>query len=250
MSDLSIEQIHRQKMGKVSDKWSSYLPFYDELFEKYRTQNLNLLEIGVQNGGSLETWKTFFSNANILIGCDIDTRCSNLQYDDPRVHVVVGDANQPETHDRITALCKDFDIVIDDGSHLSNDILNSFMIYFPMVKPGGLFIVEDAHTLYLNDWGGGVLNEFSAYSFFKKLVDVISIQFWGNELSVDAYFRTFFPIGQMPSFLKEGWVESIEFRNSIIVIRKSLQASHEKLGERIVTGTDAIVNSDILQFRK
>jgi hypothetical protein len=48
-------------MGKVSDKWSSYLPFYDELFEKYRTQNLNLLEISVQNGGSLVTWKIFFS---------------------------------------------------------------------------------------------------------------------------------------------------------------------------------------------
>jgi hypothetical protein len=61
MSHLSVEQIHRQKMGKVSDKWSSYLPFYDELFEKYRTQNLNLLEISVQNGGSLVTWKIFFS---------------------------------------------------------------------------------------------------------------------------------------------------------------------------------------------
>lgn len=59
MSHLSIEQIHQKKMGKVSDKWSSYLPFYDELFEKYRTQNLNLLEIAVQNGGSLGTWKIF-----------------------------------------------------------------------------------------------------------------------------------------------------------------------------------------------
>ena len=250
MSHLTIEQIHKQKTGKVSDKWSSYLPYYDALFEKYRTQKLSLLEIGVQNGGSLETWKTFFADANVLIGCDIDERCANLRYEDPRVHVIVGDANQPETHERITAICKDFDIVIDDGSHLSNDILNSFLIYFPLVKPGGLFIVEDAHTLYLNDWGGGVLNEFSAYYFFKKLVDVISIQFWGNELPLDVYFRTFFGLGQMPAFIKEGWIESIEFRNSIIVIRKSATATHEKLGDRIVSGTDAIVNSDILQFRQ
>jgi hypothetical protein len=57
-------------------------------------------------------------------------------------------------------------------------------------------------------------------------------------------------MGQMPSFLKEGWVESIEFRNSIIVIRKSLKATNDKLGERVVSGTDAIVNGDILQFRK
>ncbi len=250
MRDLSIEEIHKQKTGKVSDKWSSYLPFYDELFGKYRTEKLNLLEIGIQNGGSLETWKTFFANANLLIGCDIDQRCANLQYSDSRIHVVVGDANQPETSSRIAAICTDFDIVIDDGSHLSNDILNSFFIYFPLLKPGGIYIVEDAHTLYLNEWGGGVLNEFSAYSFFKKLVDVISIQFWGNELPLDVYFRTFFSLGQMPSFINEGWIESIEFRNSIIVIRKSSKASHEKLGERIVSGNDAIVNSDILQFRK
>lgn len=250
MSNLSIEQIHKQKTGKVSDKWSSYLPFYDELFQKYRTQKINLLEIGVQNGGSLETWKNFFGDANVLIGCDIDERCSKLQYDDQRVHVVVGDANQPEAYERITAISKEFDIVIDDGSHLSNDILNSFMIYFPLVKPGGIFVVEDAHTLYLNEWGGGVLNEFSAYGFFKKLVDVISIQFWGSELPIDVYFRTFFPLGQMPAFIQEGWVESIEFRNSVIVIKKSLVASHEKLGERVITGSEAIVNSDILQLRK
>jgi hypothetical protein len=57
-------------------------------------------------------------------------------------------------------------------------------------------------------------------------------------------------MGQMPSFLKDGWVESIEFRNSIIVIRKSVNATNDKLGERVVSGTEAIVNSDILQFRK
>lgn len=166
MLKLSVEQIHRQKTGKVSDKWASYLPFYDSVFEKHRTKSINLLEIGVQNGGSLETWSHFFSQANVFIGCDIDERCGALKYDDSRVHIVVGDANQPETVGKINSICGDFDVIIDDGSHLSNDILNSFLIYFPMVKPGGIYVIEDTHTLYMNDWGGGILNEFSAYSFF------------------------------------------------------------------------------------
>jgi hypothetical protein len=250
MNKLSFEQIHREKTGKVSDKWASYLPFYDEIFEKYRTQNLSLLEIGIQNGGSLETWKTFFSEAKVFIGCDIDERCSNLQYDDSRVNVVVGDANQPNTINKITNICNNFEIIIDDGSHKSVDILNSFFIYFPFVKPGGLYVIEDTHTLYMNDWGGGVLNEFSAYSFFKKLIDVVNIQFWRNELSIDVYFRTFFPLGQMPPFIKEGGVESIEFRNSIIVIRKSQVATNEKLGDRIVTGSIAQVDDESLLLRK
>ena len=185
--------------------------------------------------------ENFFSDANILIGCDIDEQCGILQYDDDRVHVVVGDANEPKTIREITDICNNFDIVIDDGSHQSNDILSSFYIYFPLVKPGGLYIIEDTHTLYVNDCGGGILNDFSAYNFFKKLIDVINIQFWWNELQVDVYFRSFFPLGQMPAFIKQGWVESIEFRNSVIVIRKSIVASNEKLGKRIITGNNAKV---------
>ena len=126
MSKLSIEEIHKQNIGKVSDKWSSYLAVYDELFEKYRIEKLSLLEIGVQNGGSLETWKTFFENASVLIGCDIDKLCGNLRYDDSRVHVVVGDVNQSNTFDKIINISDSFDIVIDDGSHQTNDIIMSF----------------------------------------------------------------------------------------------------------------------------
>ena len=243
MNKQSIEEIHKKNIGKVSDKWASYLPFYDQLFEKYRKEELSLLEIGVQNGGSLETWKAYFDKANVLIGCDIDKQCGDLKYDDSRVHVVVGDANQSDTVKKIVNICGNFEIVIDDGSHQSNDIITSFLIYFPLVKPGGLYVIEDTHTLYMNSWGGGILNEFSAYNFFKKIIDVINIQLWENEISIDVYFRTFFSLNQMPSFLKEGWIESIEFRNSMIIIKKSTIANTKKLGERIITGKDAQVNN-------
>lgn len=250
MSNLSIEEIHNEKTGKVSDKWSSYLPLYDEFFKEFRTKRISLLEIGVQNGGSLETWMTYFINAFAIVGCDIDKKCMNLQYEDKRVYVVVGDVNNIDTTTNILKISSNFDLIIDDGSHMSNDILNSFLIYFPFIRPGGLYVIEDAHTLYMNGAGGGVLNEISAYYFFKKLVDVISIQFWGNELSIDVYFRTFFPVGLMPLFIKEGWIESIEFRNSMIIIRKSLDATHEKLGSRLITGNIAQVNNEVLKIRK
>ena len=94
------------------------------------------------------------------------------------------------------------------------------------------------------------MNEIGAYSFFKKIIDVINFQFWKDDLQIDAYFRTFFPLGQMPPFIKEGWIESIEFKNSIIVIRKSAAATHEKLGARIVSGNVAKVDDQILRFSK
>lgn len=243
LQPTSIEFLHRNKTGKVSDKWASYLPYYDKLFAPLKQEPVNLLEIGVQNGGSLETWSLYFKNASLLLGCDIDPKCAELRYEDPRVNVVVGDANVAATFMSIHGLCQQFDIVIDDGSHKSNDVLNSFVNYFPLVKPGGIYVVEDAHCLYMNDFGGGVLNEFGAYAFFKRLVDVLSFQFWNDQLTINTYLRTFFDTRATPSFILDGWIESIEFKNSLITIHKANVASHAKLGERITTGRVAQVQT-------
>ena len=56
MIHASFEEIHKAKTGKVSDKWASYLHYYDRLFKDYRDQEIALLEIGIQNGGSLDTY--------------------------------------------------------------------------------------------------------------------------------------------------------------------------------------------------
>lgn len=243
MTERTIESLHREKTGKVSDKWESYLRYYDALFLPHRDAAISMLEIGVQNGGSLETWAKYFSSGQRFIGCDIDPNCGFLKYDDPRISIVVGDANSAPAFQEIRAISPDFDIVIDDGSHRSMDILNSFVNYFPLVKPGGLYVVEDTHTLYNDQFGGGILNEFSAYAFFKKLIDVVSFQFWRDELAINTYFRTFFPLNATPGFIVDGWVESIEFRNSVITITKSLTPGHEKLGKRILVGSSAQVQT-------
>ena len=65
MTEQSIESLHRNKVGKVSDKWESYLEYYDTLLAPRRNLPVSLLEIGVQNGGSLETWAAYFNNARL-----------------------------------------------------------------------------------------------------------------------------------------------------------------------------------------
>lgn len=243
MSLTSIENLHRNKTGKVSDKWSSYLPYYDQLFASLRDRPIKLLEIGVQNGGSLETWSNYFKNATLLLGCDIDPKCGELRYIDPRIKIVVGDANSAETYQQITNHSSMYDLVIDDGSHNSTDIINSFLNYFPLLNPGGVFVVEDTCCLFMDEFGGGVLNEFNAYAFFKRLTDIVNFQFWKNEVSINTYLRTFFDFRSTPSFILDGWIESVEFRNSIITIKKSFRPGHEKLGERIIVGSDSLVQN-------
>ncbi len=243
MELTSIENLHKNKTGKVSDKWASYLPYYDQLFSPLRDKPIRLLEIGVQNGGSLETWSDYFDNASLLIGCDIDPRCGNLNYNDPRINIVVGDANSDVTYQKLLAITTEYDIVIDDGSHKSMDIINSFINYFPLLTPGGVFVIEDTCCLFMDEFGGGVLNEFNAYAFFKRLTDVVNFQFWKNDVSINSYLRTFFNLASTPPFILDGWIESIEFRNSIITIKKSIRPGHDKLGERIIVGNDAQVQN-------
>ena len=243
MNNKTINEIHRNKTGKLSNKWDSYLTYYDSLFLSLRDEKISLLEIGVQNGGSLETWSDYFSNATQFIGCDIDPKCADLKYDDKRINIVIGNANITSTFQEIIGYRNEFDIIIDDGSHISTDVITSFMNYFPLVKPGGIYIVEDTHTLYMDAFGGGILNEFGAYAFFKKLVDVVSYQFWQKELSINSHLRTFFPLQSTPQFIIDGWVDSIEFRNSIITIKKTLVPGHEKVGKDVKGGISAQVET-------
>ena len=200
----TLEQLYLQHRGKVSDKWSLYLADYDRLLASYRDRPINLLEIGIQNGGSLEIWSKFFRNANKLVGCDIPPDCADLSYEDPRIAMVVGDANLDETERTIASHAERFDVVIDDGSRTSGDIVKSFLRYFPKLDDGGVFIVEDLHRSYGQEFDGGLYHPFSSIAFFKLLESI----------------------------------HSVEFVNSMCVVRK-LPAAQNSLGHRsIIAGQD------------
>ena len=228
-------------IGKVSDKWSLYISEYDKLFTSVRSKKIRLLEIGVQNGGSLEIWSKYFYQGDLFVGCDINPSCALLQYDDKRVNVIVGDANSDLAYSKITAISDKFDLIIDDGSHTSSDIIKSFIKYFPHLADDGLFIVEDLHCSYWKAFEGGLYHPYSSMSFFKRLVDVVNFEHWGVETSrVEALqgFADQFMVTLTEDLLAE--IHSIEFINSMCVIRKS-KRNKNILGHRIFSGQNALV---------
>ena len=81
-------ELHHEHQGKSSDKWESYLGTYERLFAPIRDTPVNIVEIGVQNGGSLEVLGKYFRNAANIIGCDINPLCADLKYDDARISVI------------------------------------------------------------------------------------------------------------------------------------------------------------------
>jgi glycosyltransferase involved in cell wall biosynthesis len=244
------EMLHRQHDGKVSDKWSSYFGVYDRVLAPFRQQSVALLEIGVQNGGSLELWGSYFAQGRLFVGCDIEEACGKLRFADKRVRVVVGNANSEQTAVRIAEASPQFDIIIDDGSHLAHDIVQSFLRYFSWLRPGGVYIAEDVHTMYMHGYGGGLRSPTSAQEFFKLLVDIVNYQHWQGRLPLDDGVAAYAPGGRVPQFLLDGWVDRIEFENSFVVIHKARHAGHEKLGERVVSGTVADVRNAVLVYQQ
>ncbi len=241
-----LRQLYRTHDGKASDKWSIYLDEYDRIFSKYRNQPVRMLEIGIQNGGSLEIWSKYFPRAASIIGCDINPACGLLNFDDKRISVVVGDANADETQRHILEKSEAFDIVIDDGSHKSSDVVQTFSRYFPHLAEGGVFVVEDLHTSYWQDFEGGLYDPLSSMSFFKRLLDLINHQHWGLEHSrADALvaFADRYGIAFDETSLTS--IHSIEFLNSLCVITKR-PLLENVLGPRFVSGRSAAVVPEIL----
>ena len=244
----SLFDLYRAHEGKVSVKWSIYLTEYDRLFLNLREQPVRILEIGVQNGGSLEILSKYFSNSQILVGCDINTECSKLAYNDPRIHLIIGDINTDSVEKKILKHSTNFDLIIDDGSHISSDIVKSFARYFSYLNEGGLFIAEDLHCSYWQEYEGGLYNPYSSMTFFKRLADLINHEHWGIKKTRCQLLQGFSEKFSIEFDEKElECIHSIEFFNSICVVRKR-EAGSNLLGGRFVAGQHEFVVPGHLQL--
>jgi hypothetical protein len=118
------------------DRWEHYFDIYDRHLSKYQDKPVKVLEIGVSHGGSLQIWKAYFGSKAAITGIDIDPRCRD--YAEAQIDVIITDQANPAI-----GLLGEFDIVIDDGSHVSNDQSASFARLWPHTR--GVYLIEDCH---------------------------------------------------------------------------------------------------------
>lgn len=110
----------------------SYIEIYETELDK--TNDISLLEIGIYQGHSIAMWQKYFVNSEI-IGIDIDL--SQIKYNLQRV--IRADATKP-----IPALTgRQFDYIIDDGSHRLEEQIKSLEALWPQLKIGGKYFIED-----------------------------------------------------------------------------------------------------------
>ena len=212
----------------LSDKWAQFLPVYDRELGAMvaRGQPLRLLEIGVQNGGSLQVWHEYLPKGSLIYGIDIDEHCRRLVFP-AEIKVLIGDAGSPAF---LNALLGDefFDIIIDDGSHQADDVTSAFEALLPRLAPAGKYFIEDLHASYWASHGGGLRRHGTAIEHLKKLVDALHADHFEGDVKEDER--------QWARNLNSA-IERVSFHDSIAVIVKYSQRKTSRFN-RVLSGSE------------
>jgi 23S rRNA U2552 (ribose-2'-O)-methylase RlmE/FtsJ len=138
--------------GRGIWKWKHYFEIYHRHFSKFIGQDVNILEIGVYSGGSLEMWKQYFGSKSRIYGVDTEEACKS--YADDSVEIFVGDQADRNFWRRFKMEVPLLDIIIDDGGHLPYQQMVTLEEMLTHLRPGGVYLCEDVQ---------GQMNRFAGY---------------------------------------------------------------------------------------
>ena len=113
VSKKELDELGIQYKTDKSSQHHNYLRKYEFFLESYRTYEMNVLELGVFNGGSLSMWEKYFEKA-FIYGVDINPDCQ--KYENARRKVIICDLSKKESYVTLKGL--EPMIIVDDASHM------------------------------------------------------------------------------------------------------------------------------------
>ena len=215
LSSLSNESLDSlAKIYKTDKGWAhGYPPIYEKWLHGYRRKPIRMLEIGVGGyakthfgGNSLRMWKRYFSKG-IITGIDIHDK---KEFAEKRIHIYQGDQAEAEFLKKVNQEQGPFDIILDDGSHQQAHILASYQTLFPLLKPGGIYIIEDTQTAYWPKYQGSTQLMKTIPSSMNHIIDRI------HHVNRSEWIKE-----DVPADLVVDPIESIAFYHNLIFVVKS-----------------------------
>lgn len=217
----NIRDIFYNHTGNLIHKWDHYFDIYEKYFSKYRGQKINILEIGISHGGSLQLWKKYFGEHVHIYAIDINPDCKKLQ--EENTTIFIGSQSDKDFLAHVSSQLPELDFIIDDGGHTMEQQLVSFEMLYMKVKEGGLYIVEDTHTSYWDEFHGGLKNPDSFIEKSKNLVDSV--------YEYHVVDKSKIRIDEISQH-----INCISFYDSIVVFEKQLrkQPFHKQIGRKTI----------------
>ena len=216
-------EIWSQPRKLKSDKWEHYFDIYDHCLSRFYDKKISFLEIGIQNGGSIEVAQKLFDPKSSLSGLDIDPRCSDISNILKDVKIYIGSQVDEQVLNKIaTDHNKNFDVIIDDGSHIQSHMIFTFTRMFQFINDGGIYLIEDTHTNYSPSHQESFFG-IGLYDYFKGLSERLNL----DHMDPASRQRYKIPRNQRDKRNYHNDINhsifSIEFFDSIIAIRKKLK---------------------------
>lgn len=159
--------LHKLGLKYGTDKAThhGYTHEYEKQFQGIREDVKTVLEIGTAEGYSVQMWRDYFPNATIYT---VDIRSGAYKFpEDDRIILCIynfgkhEDDDESFTHHEYKLDVKDgfrginsfkndlpieFDIIIEDASHMMKDQQITLAKLFDQVKSGGIYVLEDLAT--------------------------------------------------------------------------------------------------------
>ena len=211
--------LHKIAVNARTDKalYHQYTLFYDMWLGQWRHRRFDMLEIGVYREESLKMWEKYFPNARIM-GADA--------YPDKRWRNPIVVANQERMGDlQKLASLHSWSVIVDDGSHAPRHQFNTFITLFPVLQPGGVYIIEDIETHWWKTLPYGVKSRRDDPHVFELF----------RQASRDILQRDFLCEQPRPIFSPsvDHAVGSISFiTNAIIVTKKPSAYTRDRIAYR------------------
>lgn len=192
--------------NKRLHKWIHYFDIYERHFDRFREKKPVMLEIGIMGGGSVAMWREYFGPGCQIIGLDINQQCK--QHEDEQIDIFIGSQDDPKVIADIFEKYPHIDIVLDDGSHFSPHMIQTFQLVYNRMSPQGVYLVEDTHANYWPDWNGGLRKSDTFIEFAKAKVDEL---------------HAVHTLNALPPTELTASTDSIVFYDSIVVFEKRPQ---------------------------
>lgn len=166
VANISNNELVSRRTDKVTPHsyQTMYGLFLTPLMHSAHSSKLKvkMLEIGLGcgswygEGKSVSLWQHFFGSQYLdLWIAEFNSECAkNFQKANGGFQLVTGDQGDRATlHEWVKATGGNFDVIIDDGSHLSSHIKMSFDVLFRQaLRPGGLYFLEDLSAAKEPQW--------------------------------------------------------------------------------------------------
>jgi hypothetical protein len=193
-----------------TSKWLHYFEIYERHFKKFIGKSPVILEIGVQEGGSIEMWNHYFDGRCTVLGLDIDPRCLGVRdrLGADNVTILIGNQADRGFWQKFRSEYPRLDIIVDDGGHRMDEQIVTFEELYRHMSDDGVYLCEDLHTSYWPEWGGGLRQPGTFIEYSKRFIDFLHAHHIPEHLN------------DPEAMLFRRTTDSIHFYDSVLVLER------------------------------